>query len=109
MVVGRPSARDTRGRRLITHRLGGSVASSLVGEPRSTVDIDIALELSKDDLAHLVVIGDQSLEVIAQIEGGNETNRVERPPPCDRCPDRLMMLSVVEVIATFAWQCAGSR
>ena len=34
--------------------LGGSLASSLVGEPRSTVDIDVAVLLSEHHVASLV-------------------------------------------------------
>lgn len=38
----------------IPYALGGSLASSLVGEPRSTVDIDIAIQLQGDDLDRLI-------------------------------------------------------
>lgn len=34
----------------VRYVIGGSVASSLVGEPRSTVDIDIAVELDPENL-----------------------------------------------------------
>jgi hypothetical protein len=32
----------------IAYALGGSMASSLIGEPRSTVDVDIAIELERE-------------------------------------------------------------
>lgn len=35
----------------VRYVIGGSVASSLVGEPRSTVDIDIAVDLNEDALS----------------------------------------------------------
>ena len=38
----------------IRYVVGGSVASSLFGEPRSTVDIDIAIELDAEQLTALV-------------------------------------------------------
>jgi len=38
----------------IRYVIGGSVASSLVGEPRSTVDIDIAINLNKETLSTFV-------------------------------------------------------
>lgn len=34
--------------------LGGSLASSLVGEPRSTMDVDVAVALGAEDIAALV-------------------------------------------------------
>jgi hypothetical protein len=34
--------------------LGGSLASSLVGEPRSTLDIDLAVEIDRGDVSALV-------------------------------------------------------
>ena len=34
--------------------LGGSLASSLIGEPRSTLDIDVAIELERDGVAPMV-------------------------------------------------------
>lgn len=39
---------DTLG---IDYVIGGSVASSLVGEPRATVDLDIAVTLATDQVA----------------------------------------------------------
>jgi hypothetical protein len=36
--------------------LGGSLASSLVGEPRSTVDVDIAVHLAGGDLEQLITL-----------------------------------------------------
>jgi hypothetical protein len=38
----------------ITHTIGGSIASSFAGEPRSTIDIDIVVALSETDIPHLV-------------------------------------------------------
>ena len=38
----------------VRYVVGGSVASSLIGEPRSTVDIDIAVRLTAKDLDSLV-------------------------------------------------------
>lgn len=38
----------------IRYAIGGSVASSLVGEPRSTVDIDIAVQLDETQLRHFI-------------------------------------------------------
>jgi len=38
----------------IPYALGGSMASSLVGEPRSTVDVDIAIKLEQDAGAALL-------------------------------------------------------
>lgn len=38
----------------IRYALGGSLASSLVGEPRSTVDIDLAVHLDHDQLDRLL-------------------------------------------------------
>ena len=32
----------------IPYALGGSMASSLIGEPRSTVDVDIAIKLGEE-------------------------------------------------------------
>jgi len=37
----------------IPYVLGGSVASSLIGEPRTTVDVDVAVRLRLDDLDRL--------------------------------------------------------
>lgn len=43
----------------IPYALGGSLASSIIGEPRTTVDIDLAVALSLDDLEALrVALGD---------------------------------------------------
>ncbi len=43
----------------ITYAIGGSLAATLVGEPRSTADIDVAVELGIADLAALLdVVGD---------------------------------------------------
>lgn len=39
----------------IEHVVGGSIASSLVGEPRATIDVDIAVRLSGDRIPGLVV------------------------------------------------------
>jgi len=39
----------------VPYVIGGSVASSLIGEPRSTVDIDIAVQLTPADLESLTV------------------------------------------------------
>ncbi len=38
----------------IDYALGGSLASSLIGEPRSTVDIDFAVRLDRDHLDRLL-------------------------------------------------------
>jgi len=38
----------------IDYVIGGSVASSLVGEPRATVDLDIAVELTADRVQALL-------------------------------------------------------
>jgi hypothetical protein len=38
----------------IPYALGGSLASSLIGEPRSTVDVDIAIKLTDDSGATLL-------------------------------------------------------
>lgn len=38
----------------VPYVIGGSVASSLIGEPRSTVDIDIAVQLTPLDLESLI-------------------------------------------------------
>jgi len=38
----------------ISYVLGGSLASSVVGEPRSTVDLDFAVRLRNDDVAPLL-------------------------------------------------------
>lgn len=38
----------------IPYALGGSMASSLIGEPRSTVDVDIAIKLEHDAGAALL-------------------------------------------------------
>jgi len=38
----------------VPYVIGGSVASSLIGEPRSTIDIDIAVDLNDQDLEALV-------------------------------------------------------
>lgn len=38
----------------VQYVIGGSIASSLVGEPRSTVDIDIAVQLERDSLESLL-------------------------------------------------------
>jgi hypothetical protein len=38
----------------VRYVIGGSVASSLVGEPRSTIDIDIALQLDQGQLDSLI-------------------------------------------------------
>jgi hypothetical protein len=42
--------------------LGGSVASSIIGEPRSTVDIDVAVRLAQDKVDSLIAdLGDEFL------------------------------------------------
>jgi hypothetical protein len=38
----------------IPYVLGGSLASSLVGEPRSTADVDVAIRIAEEDVAPLV-------------------------------------------------------
>ena len=38
----------------VPYVIGGSVASSLIGEPHSTVDIDIAVQLTPVDLESLI-------------------------------------------------------
>lgn len=38
----------------IPYVIGGSLAATLVGEPRSTADIDVAIEMSVDDLGPLL-------------------------------------------------------
>lgn len=38
----------------IPHTIGGSIASSLAGEPRSTIDIDIIVALADNDVTPLV-------------------------------------------------------
>ena len=38
----------------IVHTIGGSIASSIAGEPRSTVDIDIVAALRESDVAALL-------------------------------------------------------
>lgn len=38
----------------ITHTVGGSIASSIAGEPRSTVDIDFVVALDESDVPSLV-------------------------------------------------------
>jgi hypothetical protein len=47
--------------------LGGSLASSLVGEPRSTLDIDIAASLNRDDVGRLVAACETSFYVSEQM------------------------------------------
>ena len=42
---------DTLG---VTHTIGGSIASSFAGEPRSTIDIDIVASLREDSIPALV-------------------------------------------------------
>jgi hypothetical protein len=37
----------------IPYVLGGSLASSLVGEPRSTADVDVAIRIAEEDVAPL--------------------------------------------------------
>lgn len=48
LVAQMASLLDEQG---ILYALGGSVASSLVGEPRSTVDIDVAIRPTADQVA----------------------------------------------------------
>ena len=38
----------------IPYALGGSLASSLIGEPRSTVDVDIAIRVAEEAEAALL-------------------------------------------------------
>jgi hypothetical protein len=38
----------------IIHTIGGSIASSIAGEPRSTIDIDVVAALQESDVAALV-------------------------------------------------------
>lgn len=38
----------------IPYVLGGSLASSLVGEPRATADVDLAIRIAASDVARLV-------------------------------------------------------
>jgi len=38
----------------LKYAIGGSVASSLIGEPRSTVDVDFALRMTEDDFDRLL-------------------------------------------------------
>ncbi len=40
----------------IVHTIGGSIASSIAGEPRSTLDIDIVAALGDSDVAALVTL-----------------------------------------------------
>jgi hypothetical protein len=61
--------------------LGGSLASSLIGEPRSTLDIDVAVILERDHVAPLVaaVIDDYYISepmVSTAIEHGSSFNLI---------------------------------
>ncbi len=38
----------------VRYALGGSLASSIVGEPRSTIDIDMAVEMTLSQLDQLI-------------------------------------------------------
>jgi hypothetical protein len=38
----------------VIHTIGGSIASSIAGEPRSTLDIDVVAALRESDIAALV-------------------------------------------------------
>ena len=49
----------------IRHTVGGSLASSFAGEPRSTVDIDIVVALDQSDVASLVAALSQDFYVDA--------------------------------------------
>ena len=47
--------------------LGGSLASSLIGEPRSTMDIDVAVALGAGDLDRLVAAVETEYYVSAEM------------------------------------------
>lgn len=40
----------------ISYVLGGSVASSLIGEPRATADLDVAVRIREDDVDRLLAV-----------------------------------------------------
>jgi hypothetical protein len=42
---------DTLG---VVHTIGGSIASSMAGEPRSTIDVDVIADLKVEHVAHFV-------------------------------------------------------
>lgn len=47
------SALDALG---VVHTIGGSIASSMAGEPRSTIDVDIVADLKAEHVAGLVAV-----------------------------------------------------
>ena len=49
----------------IEYLLGGSLASSVLGEPRSTVDIDLAVHLREARLRDFVVLVERDHEAVA--------------------------------------------
>jgi hypothetical protein len=52
------------------YRVGGSVASSALGVPRSTLDVDIVCDLSEDDIQRFVSLLSNDLLARAVREAG---------------------------------------
>jgi hypothetical protein len=70
----------------IPYVLGGSVASSLVGEPRTTVDVDFAVRLRPDELAELAarVVDSYYLPALSSqnaVENGGSFNLLHNTAP----------------------------
>ena len=68
----------------IPYTVGGSVASSLSGEPRASLDADVVVQIRKDQIDDLVnLLGDEfyaeSDAIRRAIDGGSSTNLVHRP------------------------------
>lgn len=68
----------------IPYTVGGSLASSLSGEPRASLDADVVVQIRPDQIDGLVnLLGDEfyadSHAIRRAIDGGSSTNLVHRP------------------------------
>lgn len=67
----------------ITYSIGGSLAAALVGEPRSTADIDVAVELAVEKLGPLLAAVEEDFYVpvdaaLAAVEMGSSFSLIDQ-------------------------------
>ena len=72
------SALDTLG---VVHTIGGSIASSMAGEPRSTIDVDIIADLKAEHVPDLVAALQQDFCLDETCRAHDWTAPISRPMP----------------------------
>ena len=69
----------------ILHTIGGSIASSIAGEPRSTLDIDVVAALRESDVPLLVAALSPEFYVEECRRGSSIATICARTPPRSMC------------------------